>query len=74
MKKIDKYPILREIDRGGMGIVYLAEHPDLKIKVAIKTLAKRLIEDELKFVPKIDIGVFPNVTPKVGKIEKIVGG
>ena len=36
--KIGKYPILSEIGRGGMGAVYIANHPSLKRKVIIKRL------------------------------------
>jgi WD40 repeat protein/predicted Ser/Thr protein kinase len=36
--KIGPYEIIREIGRGGMGVVYLAKHPNLKIEVAIKAM------------------------------------
>lgn len=36
--KIGKYPILSEIGQGGMGAVYIAEHPTLNRKVVIKRL------------------------------------
>src|SRR4051812_27053467 len=35
-----KYRIIREIGRGGMGTVYLAERDDLKQKVALKVIRK----------------------------------
>ncbi len=37
-KIIGKYPTIRSIGGGGMGLVYLAEHPTLKRKVVIKEL------------------------------------
>ena len=43
---IGSYVIEREIGRGGMGHVYLADDRDLGRKVAIKALAPRLVRDE----------------------------
>jgi DNA-binding beta-propeller fold protein YncE/predicted Ser/Thr protein kinase len=40
------YQIESVIGRGGMGVVYLAEHLRLKRKVALKVLASELAEDE----------------------------
>jgi len=36
LKKIGPYEIIREIGRGGMGVVYLVKHPTLGIDVALK--------------------------------------
>ncbi len=63
------YRIERIIGRGGMGVVYLAEHEGLKRKVALKLLAPQLAEDprfrvrfgrESQLAASID---HPNVIP-----------
>ena len=41
-----RYRILRRIGRGGMGVVYLAEHVLLHKKVAIKTLAADAVDSQ----------------------------
>src|ERR1017187_7150524 len=37
MENIGRYQIVRELGRGAMGIVYLAQHPSMDRMVAIKT-------------------------------------
>src|SRR4051794_6770107 len=41
------YRVERVLGRGGMSVVYLAEHPRLKNKVALKLLAPTLAEDDV---------------------------
>ena len=63
------YRIDRIIGRGGMGVVYLAEHEGLKRKVALKLLAPPLAEDrrfQERFVRESQLAAsidHPNVIP-----------
>jgi len=66
-KKIGNYVVVRLLGAGGMGEVYLAEHPQIGRKVAIKVLAAHLLTtaqlatrflDEARAVARID---HPNV-------------
>src|SRR5690242_542365 len=41
----NKYTVLRTIGRGGMGVVYEAEHAGLGIKVAIKLMLEKYTTD-----------------------------
>ena len=42
--RIGKYSLIREIGRGGMGVVYEAEDPDLRRRVAIKVLKAEITD------------------------------
>jgi eukaryotic-like serine/threonine-protein kinase len=43
---LGKYKLLQPIGRGGMGMVYLAEHTRMKRRLAIKVLPKELFSDQ----------------------------
>jgi serine/threonine protein kinase len=41
---LGQYSILGEVGRGGIGVVYLAEHIELDARCAVKLLAKELVD------------------------------
>src|SRR5437870_475727 len=67
--EIAGYRIESVIGRGGMGVVYLAEHLRLKRKVALKVLAPELASDERfreRFVIESELAAsleHPNIVP-----------
>jgi serine/threonine protein kinase len=67
--EVGGYRIESVIGRGGMGVVYLADHLRLKRKVALKLLAPELAQDELfreRFVRESELAAsleHPNIVP-----------
>jgi serine/threonine protein kinase/WD40 repeat protein len=45
LRRLGDYAIIRELGRGGMGVVYEAEHESLKSRVALKVMHPRLRPD-----------------------------
>lgn len=43
---INNYTIIKKLGEGGMGIVYIAHHPDLDLEIAIKVMRPELAERE----------------------------
>jgi len=43
-RTLGNYVVLEQLGAGGMGAVYLAEHPEIGLRVAIKVLPKHLCE------------------------------
>ena len=44
-KSVGNYRVVRALGVGGMGAVYLGEHPEIRSRVAIKVLLSRFVED-----------------------------
>ncbi len=68
-KRVGKYRVVRELGRGGMGVVYLAEDTTLERRVALKMLHESLglsaefvrrFENEAKAVARL---FHPNIVP-----------
>jgi eukaryotic-like serine/threonine-protein kinase len=62
-KSVGHYQVVRSLGVGGMGAVYLGEHPEIQSRVAIKVLLQRFVEspqitrrflDEARAVNRID--------------------
>ena len=78
--RIGDYVVVSEIGRGGMAVVYLAEHPNLGRKVALKLLADKLSDDERfrdRFMreARIAAGIeHPNIVPihDAGEVEGLL--
>lgn len=63
--QLGRYRILRELGRGAMGIVYLAEDPKLERKVAIKTI---------KVISEMDPAEAEEAVARFRREAKVAGG
>ena len=72
-KQIDNYRILRELGRGGMGVVYEGEHREFKNHVAIKVLHPRLAQDP-QIVARFRLEAIAANVPQHPGIAKVLGG
>ena len=50
----DKYRVVRQIGRGGMGVVYEAEHVQLGKRVAIKLMLEKYAEAHASYRKRIE--------------------
>jgi len=72
-KTLGDYELIRELGRGGMGVVYLAEHKRLKNRYAIKVLPEELKKDE-QFIQRfhIEAGVMARLDhPNVVRVHNM---
>lgn len=72
-EQIDNYRILREIGRGGMGVVYEGEHREFKNRVAIKVLHPRLAQDP-QIVARFRLEAIAANVPQHPGIAQVLGG
>ncbi len=70
---IENYRVLREIGRGGMGVVYEAEHRDFKSRVAIKVLHPRLAQDP-QILARFRLEAIAANVPQHPGIARVLGG
>ena len=78
--RIGEYVVVSEIGRGGMAVVYLAEHPNLGRKVALKLLTDKLSNDDRfrdRFMREARIAAaieHPNIVPvyDAGEVEGLL--
>jgi serine/threonine protein kinase len=59
-RSIHNYVVKLKIGEGGMGAVYLAEHPKISRRVAIKVLLPQLSKDpaQMPFPPYMPLGPY----------------
>jgi len=72
-KTLGDYEMIRELGRGGMGVVYLAEHKRLKNRYAIKILPEELKKDE-QFIQRfhVEAGVMARLDhPNVVRVHNM---
>jgi serine/threonine protein kinase len=70
---IENYRVLREIGRGGMGVVYEAEHREFKSRVAIKVLHPRLTQDP-QILARFRLEAIAANVPQHPGIARVLGG
>ena len=72
-KQIDNYRVIREVGRGGMGVVYEAEHREFKNRVAIKVLHPRLAQDP-QILARFRLEAIAANVPQHPGIAQVLGG
>ena len=72
-KSVSHYRVVAELGRGGMGVVYEAEHTRLKQPVALKFLPKELTGDKsakTRFVHEAQAAASLKHNPRFQKLLK----
>jgi serine/threonine protein kinase len=72
-KQINNYRVVREVGRGGMGVVYEAEHREFKNRVAIKVLHPRLAQDP-QILARFRLEAIAANVPQHPGIAQVLGG
>jgi serine/threonine protein kinase len=72
-KQIDHYRVVREVGRGGMGVVFEAEHREFKNRVAIKVLHPRLAQDP-QILARFRLEAIAANVPQHPGIAQVLGG
>jgi serine/threonine protein kinase len=72
-KQIDNYRVIREVGRGGMGVVYEAEHREFKNRAAIKVLHPRLAQDP-QILARFRLEAIAANVPQHPGIAQVLGG
>ncbi len=72
LKRVEKYEIIRELGKGGIGIVYLGKHRKLKNYVAIKSLLPSSLNVDYlyeKFKKEAELGAQLGEHPNIVKVD-----
>ncbi|HNN96607.1 MAG TPA: serine/threonine-protein kinase [Pseudomonadota bacterium] len=72
-QQIENYRVLRELGRGGMGVVYEAEHREFRSRVAIKVLHPRLAQDP-QILARFRLEAVAANVPQHPGIARVLGG
>jgi len=73
-QRVGSYKLLRELGRGGMGTVYLAEDTELDRLVAIKVLNTPEVTDDLRNRMIREAQIIARASPEVKEQLKKIGG
>ncbi len=75
LKRVEKYEIIRELGKGGIGIVYLGKHRELKNYVAVKSLLPSSLNVDYlyeKFKKEAELGAQLGEHPNIVKVTDLL--